>query len=452
MISKNLKILIVTPHYPPKRLGGTELRARKLARWLHDQGAYVEVICVEEVLAGDHDQCEVKCEQFENVLVHRLYLTHSGETLPFRYSYKHPEIEAYITKTIQDSRPDLIHLISGYLITAAAIDVGTAHNIPTVMTVTDYWFVCPRINLIRSNGQPCGGPYSALDCTRCLLSESRRYRLPEQLLPGIAERVWNLIGDSENLLQRIPLYQEVLHRQQHLVSTLNRASVVTIPTNSLRSRLVHAGVKDQFHLSRHGVIPEALGIDPENLSSQSSLLRFGFMGQVLFSKGVDILVHAFKQLVEIYPNIALSVWGGLDSQPQYVKGLQEILAGAPNVNFEGRYEPAQVGAILRDIDVLVVPSRWPEIGPFVILEAFATKTPVIATRMGNMMELVEHEVNGLLFEPDSVEDLKYQMERFLQEPELQECLRAQILPVRTHEEEMNDIAQLYTKVLESHRG
>jgi glycosyltransferase involved in cell wall biosynthesis len=112
----------------------------------------------------------------------------------------------------------------------------------------------------------------------------------------------------------------------------------------------------------------------------------------------------------------------------------------------GRYEPTQVGELLRDIDVLVVPSRWPEIGPFVILEAFAAKTPVIAARMGNMPELVDHNVNGLLFEPDSASDLQAHMRRFLEEPDLYERLRAGIPAVRTQDQEVAEIFDIYAQI------
>lgn len=442
------RVLIVTPHYPPARLGGTELRARKLANWLHNQGATVEVITVEELLVGKFEQCVAQSEHFEGVLIHRLRLTYPRGRIPFRHSYDNPAIQAYIAGTAQRLRPDLIHLISGYLVTAAALDVGADLNIPTIITITDYWFVCPRINLIRSNGQPCSGPHSALDCARCLMGESRRYRLPEHYLPGVANRVWKFIERSAVRKLRIPRYEDIVHREQKLIASLNQAAAITLPTNSLRDRLVRAGVADRFHLSRHGIIPEALGIDPDNLTSSSPFFRFGFMGQVLLNKGVDLLAQAFQQLQRKYPAISLSIWGSLNSQPKYVEKVREILKDTPNVHLGGRYEPTQIGKLLREIDVLVVPSRWPEIGPFVILEAFATKTPVVATRIGNMMELVEHEVNGLLFELDSVEDLEHQMARFLQEPELCERLRARISPTRTHEEEMDDNWQIYSQLIQ----
>jgi glycosyltransferase involved in cell wall biosynthesis len=438
------RVLIVTPLYPPRNLGGTQLRARKLARWLVSRGISVEVVCVEEMLPGDHDGIVgVQREVFEDVLVHRLYLAYTRSLTAFRRAYDHPQIEAYLERVIAERRPDLIHLISGYLVTACAIKVARAHNIPSVVTLTDYWFICPRINLIRANERLCTGPHSALDCTRCLLSESRRYRLPEQLLSGVADLVWRLLARSDRLKDRIALYSEATRRQHLLVNLLNQADAVIIPTNSLRPRLVRAGVEDRFYLSRHSIVPTDLGIQPDSPKSESQSFRFGYLGTLLPIKAADLLVHAYRQLAREYRDISLAIWGDASIRPGYATELRKALERVPDAAIRGRYQPSQIGELMRDIDMLVAPSRWPEIGPFIILEAFATQTPVIAARIGNMPELVEHNVNGLVFEPDSVTDLQTQMRRVLDEPGLYEHLRSGMSPVRTQEDEMEENIEVY---------
>jgi glycosyltransferase involved in cell wall biosynthesis len=59
----------------------------------------------------------------------------------------------------------------------------------------------------------------------------------------------------------------------------------------------------------------------------------------------------------------------------------------------------------REATFLVVPSRWFEGCPLVILEAMAAGIPVIASNIGGLPELVEHGVTGLLFEPGNAEEL-----------------------------------------------
>jgi len=61
--------------------------------------------------------------------------------------------------------------------------------------------------------------------------------------------------------------------------------------------------------------------------------------------------------------------------------------------FDNRY----ILDIFKEIDILVLPSIWPENSPLVIQEAFATKTPVIASNIGGIPELIDDRVNGLLF-------------------------------------------------------
>jgi glycosyltransferase involved in cell wall biosynthesis len=61
--------------------------------------------------------------------------------------------------------------------------------------------------------------------------------------------------------------------------------------------------------------------------------------------------------------------------------------------------------------VLVVPSRWYENSPNVILEAQAMGLPVVTADHGGMAEMVRHEVDGLLFEPDNTASLASALSR-----------------------------------------
>ena len=68
-----------------------------------------------------------------------------------------------------------------------------------------------------------------------------------------------------------------------------------------------------------------------------------------------------------------------------------------NVTMVGSYHPADVPSLMREIDWVLVPSRWWENSPLVIQEAFMQRRPVICTGIGGMAEKVTNEVNGLHF-------------------------------------------------------
>jgi glycosyltransferase involved in cell wall biosynthesis len=77
---------------------------------------------------------------------------------------------------------------------------------------------------------------------------------------------------------------------------------------------------------------------------------------------------------------------------------------------------------------------------------------VVATDLGGMSEFVKHEENGLLFELENVEDLARQLRRLGEEPGLLERLRAGIGPVKTVEENVDELEELYSTLIEKGRA
>lgn len=122
------------------------------------------------------------------------------------------------------------------------------------------------------------------------------------------------------------------------------------------------------------------------------------------------------------------------------------------IEFCGTFPNAKLGEVLQNLDALVVPSRWYENTPLVIQSAFASKTPVVATNLGGMAELVKHDVNGLLFEVNNYTALKVQLQRLADDRELLQRLTASIAPERTIVEMVDDIEQVYDTVLKSDLG
>jgi glycosyltransferase involved in cell wall biosynthesis len=175
-------------------------------------------------------------------------------------------------------------------------------------------------------------------------------------------------------------------------------------------------------------------------------LRFGYLGQISPRKGVHLLVEAFDRLETTDPEPELWIHGDLGALPDYTRRLLERSAGNDRIIYAGGYENAQVAEILSQIDLAVVPSQWYETGPLVTLEAFASRTPVVATDLPNMNNQVTPEVDGLLFAPGDVEDLARQLQRAVDEPGLIRRLAANIGAVKTFEEEMEEIMALYRTI------
>jgi len=79
---------------------------------------------------------------------------------------------------------------------------------------------------------------------------------------------------------------------------------------------------------------------------------------------------------------------------------------------------------LEELDVVVVPSTFPDNSPLVIHEALSAGIPVVASRIGGIPELVAGEVNGILCAPGDREGLRTALLRFVHDPLLRERLAA----------------------------
>ncbi len=101
------------------------------------------------------------------------------------------------------------------------------------------------------------------------------------------------------------------------------------------------------------------------------------------------------------------------------------------VTFTGRFDRADAAEIYGALDVLVVPSLWPENSPLVIHEAFMAGVVVVAARAGGIPGLVADGVSGLLFDASSPESLANALARLIDDPGLVDRLRAASPAVRS---------------------
>ena len=126
-------------------------------------------------------------------------------------------------------------------------------------------------------------------------------------------------------------------------------------------------------------------------------------------KDVGTLISAFGRLTG--PACLLIVGDG----PGRRAAERQARPLAGPVRFTGFAPHAQVPAVLRHIDLLVLATRYEEL-PSVLIEAMAAGLPVIASRVGGIPALVDHDVNGLLVPPGDAAALAAAISRILTEP------------------------------------
>jgi glycosyltransferase involved in cell wall biosynthesis len=431
-----MRVLLAVHHFPPKYSAGAELYTMQLARELLRRGHEAEVVCVETLAASQPFGVRAEPDRYEGIPVWRLHL--GLRDAPANWSYANPAIKAWLHERMRIWQPDIMHLHSGYLIGVGAITAAYALGIPTVITLHDYWFLCPRITLLRGDGTLCRQPPDdPAACAWCLQLDRRRYRLPEQISGGWAGKVWMKLAAAEGRAEQQA-------RRDTLRAALAMADLVIAPSQFLADVMKQWG--QPVRVIRLGLLNERLTDIPA--VQEKATLRLGYIGQIAPHKGVHLLITAVNQLPPSDKGIELTIFGNLAHNPAYTRQLQRLIGNHPHIHLAGPFNHDQLPAILSTIDVIVVPSIWYENSPLTILEAHAAGRPVVTSRLGGMAELVRDEVDGLHFTPNDSRDLARQLERLRSETGLLERLRDGIQPPRSFAAEMHLLLEHYTTLLE----
>lgn len=143
-----------------------------------------------------------------------------------------------------------------------------------------------------------------------------------------------------------------------------------------------------------------------------------YMGQGNRHGGIDVLVRAFRSLRD--GSLRLQV---ADRGPSLDAG-RELARGDDRIRFYGVVDGEIRRTLLENADCMVLPSLWPENHLISIQEAFQAGRVVIASRIGEIPEMVRDGVNGLLVEPGDEAGVADAIERLRSSPELAAKLRA----------------------------
>jgi glycosyltransferase involved in cell wall biosynthesis len=143
-------------------------------------------------------------------------------------------------------------------------------------------------------------------------------------------------------------------------------------------------------------------------------VRFTFIGHFGEHKGIRSLLDALPHAGDPRRYRVNLVGEGHLREPLERWSRQQPFASS--VRFWGKIDNRAIDSVFRETDVLILPSIWPENQPVSITEAMATRTPVIASEMGGIPELIEDGVNGHLYPAGNPLELARRMQRFLDDP------------------------------------
>lgn len=242
-------------------------------------------------------------------------------------------------------------------------------------------------------------------------------------------------------------------RKRKLLCNFELVDKFIAPGNFLRQRYIDWGLPaEKVILMEYGRPKKQVQEIKKNKTGTS--FRVGFFAQVVFHKGADIFLKAAAEYLrrkksdtaaKIIPELTFKVHGieynlpePLHSEIQRLKSLTTEI-----VQFYGQYSQNEIQKLMSAMDCIVVPSKWWENTPFVILEAFEAGVPVICSNIGGMAEMVTDRVNGLHFMFNDHFDLLDKIVELASSKQLQNKLVKNIPPKFTDTEMCIRLDRLY---------
>jgi len=158
----------------------------------------------------------------------------------------------------------------------------------------------------------------------------------------------------------------------------------------------------------------------ENHSSKCSVRQegefvIGCIAHMNVAKGVLVLLDAFARLAQSIPELKLVLAGQGDASDELARRVKE-LGLERRVNLLGHFD-GDVDALIRTFDLYVFPSFWEGL-PYSIIEAMRAAATIITTNVGGIPEVITHEKQGLLIEPDSSDAIVTSISRLHEDPVL----------------------------------
>jgi len=251
--------------------------------------------------------------------------------------------------------------------------------------------------------------------------------LAQALRVPLVVEVNALLAEEARRFRSLQLCGLAAEMEQRVLSSADAIMPVSAP---LGRRIVEMGIDDErVHVIPNGVSLKPFEAAPSRETCRSLLgLRdafvVGFVGSLKIWHGVDVLLAAFQRLHKDHPSAHLLVVGTGPMAAPLEKAARSM-GIEKSVTFTGAVPHERVPDMLRAMDVAVAPFRQMEgfyFSPIKLFEYMASGTCVVASKLGQISQVIEDGASGLLCKPDDIGDLYAKLRRVRQSVDLRERL------------------------------
>jgi glycosyltransferase involved in cell wall biosynthesis len=315
-------------------------------------------------------------------------------------------------KRIDEFQPDVIHVHNlFYSASPSVLKAAKSRKIPVVMTLHNYRLVCLNALFLRDSKV----------CTKCKNLSFPYY--------GVKNKCFQDSYLKSTLLASFITYSKIYKTWD---SSVDRFIVLT---PFIKSLIIDSSLK----ISKDHIVVKPNSTDdilkPEVFRDNKNFL---FIGRLSKEKGVEVMLEAFNKM----PELKLDIIGNGD--------LLEYLQKKANKNiiFHGAKDKSFIKKKLNQVKALIFPSIWYEGLPNTLIEAFSAGTPVIASNIENINQIVISGYNGVTFIPNNSDDLVNKTLKFSVENTEEYSLNArrQFEDTYTHRGNFESLKEMYSNL------
>jgi glycosyltransferase involved in cell wall biosynthesis len=299
-------------------------------------------------------------------------------------------------ETLQAFQADVIHFNNLELLSAEMIAIAEELGLAAVLTLHDFFLICPAVRLVELNGSICPGPKQGQRCGSCLAATGH--------LAGRYKSPWRWLARRWDVKVRHVFRKAFPGRFEKLHELVNKLNAIVTPSNYVGELMKNAGM-----LNEYLVIPDGSEISllPATVPEKAPVLVM--LAHHSRTKGTHLLVEALQTLPDLKVRVGIHGNGA----QKYLKRLKRICRQDSRIEFMGGFLPTDVEKILTECDAVVVPSIFPETYSISAHDALAAGRPSIVPSDCGAEEVVAGEKYGLCFERGSVKSLAKSLAKLL---------------------------------------
>jgi glycosyltransferase involved in cell wall biosynthesis len=319
--------------------------------------------------------------------------------------------ERMIEKILAKEDFDVVHVCHPMRV-GPVIRVAKRKNIPVILSLTDFWLMCPKGITITNKGGLCQTTENGIRCVNECYGNFWKDRLVQR------------INEANEVFKTVDCVVSATYFLKRIFEFNQFTSTINIIPYGTDYNYIRRNTKEY---------------------SKKSEITIGFLSTLIPHKGAHVLLEAFN--IASMENIRLKIYGHYFDRIDYYKTLTKMVKGNKRVEFLGEYKYEQVPELFNMIDLLAVPSIWWENSPLILLSALAHNVPAIVSDLGGMTEVVRDGENAFTFEVGNAASLAIVLRQIGKNPAILNNMKNRICHPPRIEEEAFEYENIYTNLL-----